>query len=162
MAGRNLRYEGRQPVDVQDKIEREIAINASIERVWDLVSEPGWWIGDGDRSGQRRERQGDLEVVEDPKYGRFPVRLEAAEPRHYVSYRWASTFPGEEPHNGNSTLVEFWLTEHGNGTRVRVVESGFASLAASEDAIRQSVAGNVDGWAQQFGILRAEAEQVVV
>ncbi|MGI9002113.1 MAG: hypothetical protein ACR2GH_10630 [Pseudonocardia sp.] len=34
-----------------DRIEREILINTPLDRVWDLVSEPGWWIGDGDRSG---------------------------------------------------------------------------------------------------------------
>ena len=30
-----------------DRIEREIHVDAPIERVFALVSEPGWWIEDG-------------------------------------------------------------------------------------------------------------------
>lgn len=31
---------------MQDSIERNITIAAPIERVWDLVTEPGWWVPD--------------------------------------------------------------------------------------------------------------------
>ncbi|MFD9663074.1 hypothetical protein ACFWAY_15825 [Rhodococcus sp. NPDC059968] len=36
------------PDSSQDRIEREIQIDAPIERVFRLVSEPGWFIGDGE------------------------------------------------------------------------------------------------------------------
>jgi hypothetical protein len=36
--------------EIVDRIEREIVIDATVARVWQLVSEPGWWIGDGDRT----------------------------------------------------------------------------------------------------------------
>jgi uncharacterized protein YndB with AHSA1/START domain len=29
---------------MQDTIERSITISAPLERVWDLVTEPGWWV----------------------------------------------------------------------------------------------------------------------
>ena len=32
---------------IPDTIEREILINAPMERVWALVSEPGWFINAG-------------------------------------------------------------------------------------------------------------------
>ena len=143
-----------------DKIEREITIDAPVERVWALVAEPGWWIGDGDRSGQTRTREGDLEIVEDPRYGRFPIRVETVEEPRYVSYRCAfpGEFPGEAPREGNSTLVEFWLAERDGGTVLRVVETGFASLPVSEEARIRHVEGNIEGWTMQLDIARKHAE----
>lgn len=144
----------------QDRIEREIVIDAPVERVWSLVTEPGWWIGEGEDSGKVRRHEDGLDVI-DGRHGRFPVRVETVEPRTYVAYRWASGFPGEIPAEGNSTLVEFWLTEQGSGTLVRVAESGFASLAVSDDVRDRSVEGNTKGWTQQCELLRTRAERVV-
>ncbi|MGX1777048.1 SRPBCC domain-containing protein [Nocardia brasiliensis] len=141
-----------------DKIEHEVDINAPVARVWELVTEPGWWVGDGDRSGQSRSRDGDFEVIEDPKYGRFPVRVETVEPQDYASYRWASAFPGATPGAGTATLVEFRLAEHGGGTRVRVIESGFAALDLPEEERAKRVDDNRGGWKMQLDVLKANAE----
>lgn len=159
-----LELKERLDMDVQDKVEREITINAPIERVWELVSEPGWWISDdaGDRSGQRRWREGDLEIIEDARYGRFPVLTVASEPPRYVSFRGAMSRPGEEPmlNEGNSTLVEFWLTEQDGGTLLRVVESGFAAIAAAAGDEKPffTPEENSKGWEQELGILKSLAE----
>ncbi|WP_194832799.1 SRPBCC domain-containing protein [Nocardia sp. XZ_19_369] len=141
-----------------DKIEHEVDINASVARVWELVTDPGWWVGDGDRSGQSRRREGDFEVIEDPKYGRFPVRVETVQPQDYVSYRWASAFPGAMPGDGNSTLVEFRLAERDGGTRVRVIESGFAALPLPDDERAKRAEENKGGWKMQLDVLKANAE----
>ncbi|MEV6561676.1 SRPBCC family protein [Nocardia sp. NPDC051756] len=141
-----------------DKIEHEVDIDASVARVWELVTDPGWWVGDGDRSGQSRSRDGDFEVIEDPKYGKFPVRVETMEPPNYISYRWASSFPGATPGDGNSTLVEFRLTERDGGTRLRVTESGFATLDLPEDDRAKRYEDNVGGWKMQLDVLKANAE----
>lgn len=140
---------------VQDKIEREIVINAPVQRVWELVSEPGWWIGDGDRSAQRRWKEGDLDVIEDPKYGRFPLRTVAAEPPTYVSFRWVPGIPEDGAEPGPTTLVEFWVLERDGGTVVRVVESGFAAVPNPDDAIK----GNTEGWIFQLDVLKSTAER---
>ena len=34
-------------LDPLDRIDRTIDIDASAERVWDLVTRPGWWINEG-------------------------------------------------------------------------------------------------------------------
>ncbi len=149
---------------VADSIERSITINAPIERVWPLVSVAGWWIGDGDVSGQKRYRDGDLDVVEDPRYGTFRLRLEGSEPDRYVCFRWiGGGADGEGDRAGGSTLVEFWLSElHGGETVVRVVESGFAGLPGTDDDRRRSIDGNTAGWRQQMDILKQRAEHVPV
>jgi uncharacterized protein YndB with AHSA1/START domain len=143
-----------------DRIEREIMIHAPIARVWELVTEPGWWIGDGDRSGQQVRLEGNVAVVNDPRFGRFPVRVEDVRPQRYASFRWASGYPGDEPREGNSTLIEFWLSERDGGTQLRLVESGFASLEAPDDGKTRAVAGNIEGWRQQLDVLKGSAERV--
>jgi len=145
-------------MDSSDRIEREIAIDAPVSRVWSLVNDPGWWVGDGDRSHQLRRQERDLEIVDDPRYGQFPIKVESVEPQRYVSYRWASGFPGQDPVEGNSTLVEFWLSDQDGRTLLRVVESGFASLAISPDEQADALNGNIKGWAQQLEIAQRWAE----
>lgn len=151
---------------VQDRIERDITVNAPIERVWPLVSEAGWWIGDGDISQQKRYTEGELKVVEDPKYGTFRLRPMGSEPLRYVAYRWIPEPATDEdgpPVEDSGTLVEFWLSElSGGATLVRVVESGFSSLPGSDEDRRRSIEGNTEGWRQQLDILRARAEHVAV
>ncbi len=124
-----------------------------------LVSEPGWWIGDGDPSNRVVSREGDLVVVAYPPYGRFPVLPVASDPPHYVSYR-GSDDPGQTPAEGNSTLVEFFLTEEQGGTLLRVVESGFASLYPSAERRAAAVEDNVEGWEMQLGFAKRDVERV--
>lgn len=70
-----------------------------------------------------------------------------------------SSFAGEEPKGGNSTLVEFTLTSKDGGTLLRVVESGFSHLVGPEQERRKFFDGNVHGWEMQMEVLRKRAEQ---
>ena len=72
------------------------------------------------------------------EHGASRGRVVAVEPPTRFAYRWAPFKDpgGEEPVEGNSTLVEFTLQPEGDGTRLRVVESGFASLATVGRAAR--------------------------
>ncbi|MFI1172905.1 SRPBCC domain-containing protein [Streptomyces melanogenes] len=143
----------------EDRIERETLIEASLERVWSLVAEPGFWVADKASLPGTVAREGETMVAKNPEYGDFPVRVEKVEPPTYLAYRWASAFPGEELREDNSTLVEFTLTPEGGGTRLRVVESGFAALAGSEELRGRAVKDNTGGWAQELDALRTRAEQ---
>lgn len=142
--------------DNEDRIEREILIEAPMERVWALVSEPGWWIGDGEHSGEIISRNGDLVVVDYPPYGRFSVLTVSTDAPRYVSYRSAES--DQRPGGGTSTLVEFFLTEQGVGTVLRVVESGYASLPLSAEERAAQIEDNIDGWEQQLGFAKRDAE----
>ncbi|WP_241769618.1 hypothetical protein [Rhodococcus opacus] len=111
----------------QDRIEREIQIDAPIERVFRLVSEPGWFIGDGEPGKTTTTREGDVFVVDFPPYGRFPILPVKSDAPHYVSFRGGDD-PAQPLVEGTSTLVEFFLSERDGGTLLRVVETGFAAL----------------------------------
>ncbi|WP_181347410.1 SRPBCC domain-containing protein [Thalassobacillus sp. CUG 92003] len=140
-----------------DHLEREIFIDASVKTVWELVSEPAWWVGDA--PGPDKVEGEGSRIVADTKYGKFPVLIEQEDSPHYLACRWASSFPGEEPREGNSTLVEFLLHETDEGTRLRLVESGFSSLAVSEDKQRKFFKENTKGWEHQLEVLRKRANQ---
>jgi uncharacterized protein YndB with AHSA1/START domain len=143
----------------EDRIERETLIAAPLERVWTLVAQPGFWVADPASLPGTVAKEGESMVARNAEYGDFPVRVEKIEPPTYLAYRWASAFPGEELREDNSTLVEFTLTQEGDQTRLRVVESGFAALAASEELRAQAVKDNTGGWPQVLDALKTRAEQ---
>jgi uncharacterized protein YndB with AHSA1/START domain len=150
---------------VHDRIERETFIKAPIERVWALITEAqhlGRWFGDA--GAEVDLRPGGAMVVRWAEHGASRGRVVAVEPHTRFSYRWApfKDPAGEEPDEGNSTLVEFTLQPEGDATRLRVVESGFASLATSEEQRARNHEGNTEGWEHETDELRAYAEKVAI
>ncbi len=145
-----------------DQIERETVIHAPVERVWSLITEAehlGRWFGDAGAEVDLRPG-GAMVLRWSDSVSRG--RVVAVEPQTRFSYRWAPfTDPaGEEPAEGNSTLVEFTLQPEGDGTRLRVVESGFATLATSDDQRARNVESNTTGWRLETDELRQYAEKV--
>jgi uncharacterized protein YndB with AHSA1/START domain len=150
---------------VPDQIERETFIEAPVERVWTLITEAehvGRWFGDA--GAEIELRPGGAMVLRWTEYGTSRGRVVAVDPHTRFSYRWAPFKDpgGEEPVEGNSTLVEFTLAPEGDGTRLRVVESGFASLATSDERRAANVEGNTEGWRIELDELREYAGKVAV
>ena len=148
-----------------DTIERETTIEAPVERVWDLLTQAhhvGQWFGDAGAEIDLRE--GGEMIVLWREHGSARARIEAVEPNTRFAYRWApfKDPAGEEPVEGNSTLVEFTLAPDGDGTRLRVVESGFAALATSEEQRAENHAGNTTGWGLELADLAEYAGKVAV
>ncbi|MFD3332746.1 SRPBCC domain-containing protein [Streptomyces sp. NPDC058700] len=143
----------------EDRIERETLIDAPLERVWTLVAQPGFWVADEASVAGTVAREGESMLARNSVHGDFPVRVEKVEPPTYVAYRWASAYSGQELTDDNTTLVEFTLTEEGGGTRLRVVESGFAALPGSEELRTQAVRDNSGGWPQVLDAFKKRAEQ---
>lgn len=142
----------------QDRIEREIQIDAPIERVFRLVSEPGWFIGDGEPGKTTTTREGDVFVVDFPPYGRFPILLVKSDAPHYVSFRGGDD-PAQPLVEGTSTLVEFFLSERDGGTLLRVVETGFAALYPNAERRAAAYEGNIAGWEMQLAFAKRHAER---
>jgi uncharacterized protein YndB with AHSA1/START domain len=144
-----------------DRIDREISIAAPVDRVWAVLTEPehvGSWFGQGSPA-EVDLRPGGTMVLDHGEYGIFRTRIEKVDPPHYLAYRWASAYPGEAATDTNSTLVEFTLTPDGEGTRLTLSESGFASLSIPPE--RVSTAGydsHSAGWTEVLGNLSTYAE----
>ena len=142
----------------EDRIERETLIAAPMERVFSLVAQPGFWVGDDTGLADVTAKEGESMIAKNAEHGDFPVRVEKVEAPTYLAYRWVSAYPGEELREENSTLVEFTLTQEGDKTRLRVVESGFAALPGTEELRESVVADHATGWEQCFGTLKKRAE----
>jgi len=144
---------------VPEQIEREIVIEAPVERIWAMLTEAEliqqWFAFDG---ATIDPRPGGALVMTWQEHGTYHARIERIEPRRLFSYRWAR-LPDEQPGAGNSTLVEFTLTPEGSGARLRVVESGFAELDLPESEQAEWAAENVQGWSGGFASLKEHAER---
>jgi uncharacterized protein YndB with AHSA1/START domain len=77
------------------------------------------------------------------------MRVERVEEPRVFGFTWhIYGLPDDDPRR---TYVEFTLEPVAAGTRLTVVESGFAQL--SDDAHRKAYDGNTDGWAKELGEL---------
>ena len=140
---------------VPDSIEREVLVDAPIERVWQVLTQrehiAQWYAFDG---AEVDLRPGGSVVFSWKEHGRFYGTVENVDEPHRFSYRLASMAPGEHPHAGNTTLVEFTMTRMGGRTRERVVESGFARLNGSDTARAVHAANSRQGWSGGFAAMQ--------
>ena len=132
---------------ITDQIERETVINAPVERVWELITEAehlGRWFGNAGAEIDLRPG-GEVTLTWDG-HGTSHGRVEVVEPPHSFAFRWMRADELGEFREDNSTLVEFSLHAEGDGTRLRVVESGFPGLDASDDDKTRYAEENREGW----------------
>ena len=77
------------------------------------------------------------------------MRVERVEEPTVFGFTWhIYGLPADDPRR---TYVEFTLEPAGAGTRLTVVESGFAQLA--DDAYSKAYGGNTEGWSSELGEL---------
>lgn len=141
-------------------IERVIQINAPIEVVWDVVTNPKHivnWFADEATIDLRPGGAGTLNFRE---YNNLaPLHVETVDPPNLYSYRWSQP-EGEEPTAENSMLVEFVLSEEQGVTTLRLIESGFATNNWSEERNREYFDGHSNGWDHFLGRLASYAPSV--
>ena len=147
---------------MNDKIETETLINASIDRVWDAV-------GDHRRFGEWFKVVLDQPFVAGQKstghithkgyeHVRWSADIVAVEPPRRLAFRWHpyAIEEGRDYSGEPTTLVEIVLEPSGEATRLRIVESGFDALPATrrDEAFRM----NASGWDQQMVNVKAYVE----
>jgi uncharacterized protein YndB with AHSA1/START domain len=136
---------------IPDTIERELVLPYPIERVWTAITDPAElakWFGD---SAEVDLRPGGAAMFGWSQYNaRGPAVVETVDPPRRFAFWWISG-QGDtvEPHN--RTLVDFTLEPADGGTRLRLVESGFAALADGET----KRSDNSEGWTMELGELEA-------
>jgi uncharacterized protein YndB with AHSA1/START domain len=157
-----MRAPGRDPeekiVTTADRVEREILIEAPVEVVWDVITQPDqisqWWA-DSAEIDLRPGGEGTMVWGERATTHALTVRIavELVERPHRFSFRWLHP-EGVTAHAGNSALVEFSLTAEDQGTRLRVVESGLLGMGWSQEQIATYRAEHGAGWTVHLGNLR--------
>ena len=130
-------------------IEREVYVDAAPEVVFDVVSSPDhleqWWPDDA-RYEPTPGSVGEL-AFGDPDGGGKVVAFTVVDvvPPRMFSFRW--THPaGETATEGNSLLVTFVLSPAGDGTLLRMTETGFRELGWEAAVLEEQYADHVHGW----------------
>lgn len=147
---------------VADSIEREVRVEAPIETVWAIVTEPehiGIWLADSAEIDLRPG--GELAI----KFGETATAVgtvETVEAPNLFAFRWVTPEEGLDPNRreGWFTRVEFRLTAAGDATMLRLTESGFASLAGTEDQAAWLADRHTGGWGTFMDQLAAHATGV--
>jgi uncharacterized protein YndB with AHSA1/START domain len=133
---------------VPNSVQREILIDAPVEVVWSVVTEPehiGRWLSD---SAEIDLRPGGDVLLKWDQLGTASGKVERLERPRVFSFSWVTPEPDRDPsaREGCFTLVEFLLRAEGDGTLLRVVESGFASLDGTEQYNADLAAKHTSGW----------------
>ena len=147
---------------MNDRIEKEIEIAAPVSRVWRALTdhrEFGAWF--------RVDLEGPFEVghvargrITHPGYEHvvWQARIEAIEPEHTFAFSWRpyAIDPDVDYSAEPMTRVEFTLSPTAAGTRLRLVESGFAGIPEGRRA--EAFRMNDNGWTQQVQNIRRHVE----
>jgi uncharacterized protein YndB with AHSA1/START domain len=132
-----------------DRVESEITIAASPERIWEVLTKPeaiGTWFGTGKPMAIDLRPGGEM-VLDHGANGTYrTVFVEVEAPRR-LSFRWAEGYPGVLATDTSSTLVEFTITRLSEReTLLSVAESGFAELVVPEGRQWISFESHSRGW----------------
>jgi uncharacterized protein YndB with AHSA1/START domain len=132
---------------MDDRIERELRIDAPIERVWQVITDPAYvarWFGD---RAEIDLRPGGAAVFGWTEYGDGHAVVERVEPPREFAFRWAREHDIPFEQAATTTLVEFSLAPEERGTRLRLVESGFTDETHQKE--------NSGGWDAELADLVA-------
>jgi uncharacterized protein YndB with AHSA1/START domain len=128
-----------------ESIERDVLIDAPPQTVWAVITLPEHVAGWFSDAAHIDLRPGGEVTLTWEGHGTAHGRVEVVEPPRLFAFRWLRAGHGEFRED-NSTLVEFSLDAEGDGTRLRVVESGFRGLDASDDDTATYAEENRRGW----------------
>jgi len=140
-----------------DQIERTIELAQPPERVWTAITTAeglAAWFGDRAEIDLRPGGAGRLTWTDQGHVK--DLRVERVDEPHVFGFTWGiDGLPDDDPRR---TYVEFVLEAVGPGTRLQVVETGFAQLGPDEH--RAAHGGNTKGWAWELGELAAHLDPV--
>lgn len=144
--------------DVPDEIIRSIHIDATARTVWDIVSEPGWFINDGAYREHEVIIEGDVSRVIDPVHGEFSIRTDELDPPRRAVFRWLGGEAGDSE-DAPANTVEFTIEPEGDGVLLTVREHGFADISQDAAKRRQWFEDNTKGWIEELDLARELAER---
>jgi uncharacterized protein YndB with AHSA1/START domain len=144
---------------MEERIEKKIEIAVPVSRVWKALTDSKqfgeWFLVKMD--GPFVARQPICGQITHPGYEhvRIEIFIKEITPETYFSYTWHpfAVDKGTDYSDELPTLVEFFLEPNGDGTLLKVTESGFENVPAERRA--EAFRRNDGGWAQQMKNIEA-------
>jgi len=151
-----------------DRIDKTILLHATLERVWDAISDSqqfGTWFGvkfdrpfaQGARvTGRIAPTAVDKEIArhQEPHAGKvFEFLVDWIEPTTRICFRWHpfAVEPDVDYSSEPTTLIVFDLREAAGGTLLTISETGFDQIPLARRA--KALAANDGGWTMQTKLL---------
>ena len=133
-----------------DRIERTVDLAHPRQAVWNALTTAeglGTWFGNEGASIELRPGgPAQMKWTDGPT---VKMRVERVEEPAVFGFTWQiNGLPDDDPRR---TYVEFTLEAAGDGTRLTVVETGFAQLPA--EVYQTEYDSHVDGWLKELGEL---------
>jgi uncharacterized protein YndB with AHSA1/START domain len=132
-----------------DRIERTVELAHPPKKVWAALTTAeglGTWFGHQATIDLRPGGTGQMTWNSGDK---AEMRIERVDEPTIFGFTWhIYGLPAEDPRR---TYVEFTLEPVDTGTRLTVVESGFAQLP--DEDYRKAFSSNTEGWASELGEL---------
>ena len=161
-------------VEVADRIEKKVVLNASRARVWKALTDAaefgGWFGVRFDRPfspgavlrGVVVPTTVDAEIAkhQEPFAGiSLEIAIDRIEPQRLFSFRWHPYVvePGADDSTVPTTLVVFELEEAPGGILLTVTESGFDRVGLDRRA--KAFAENEEGWRMQMMLIQKHLAQ---
>ena len=135
---------------IPDRIERTIDLAQPPQRVWEALTSAeglGGWFGDHATVDLRPG--GTASVEWDDEEYKATLTISVVEPPTRFAWTWA--IQGLLATDPRRTYVEFTLVPTGGGTRLTVVESGFAQRP--DELLDTAYRGNTEGWRKELAEL---------
>ena len=134
-----------------DRVEKQIVLQAPRWKVWQALTDAtqfAAWFG-VEVEGEFSPGAQVWAVSSHPGYeGRFEMHLLEMVTGRRFSWQWHPGVPGRDYSAEPMTLVVFELEDEGEGTLLKVVESGFDALPAGRRVPVRDL--NERGWAAQL------------
>jgi uncharacterized protein YndB with AHSA1/START domain len=140
-------------VGFPDRIERTVELKQGVETVWEALTTAeglGGWFGS---KAEVDLREGGEAHVEWEQFdnAKATLAIKVVERPTRFAYTWSiEGLPADDPRR---TYVEFTLEPTDTGTRLTVVETGFAQLP--EERYLAAYEGNSKGWISELDELVA-------
>jgi uncharacterized protein YndB with AHSA1/START domain len=149
------------PAVVDDEtyaITRVVLIRAHRAAVWEAITTPELmteWFGQ--KAEFEKMEVGATGTLGWDGYGDFPVEIVEVDEPNTFAFRWGQE--SEPISDETSTLVRFTLDDEPDGTRLTLVETGFNSVAGSDEHRRKRADENRQGWNEELDELVAFLEK---
>jgi uncharacterized protein YndB with AHSA1/START domain len=144
-------------------IERDIEVDAPPHVVFEVISRPEhmreWWPDDA-RFEPVAGAPGELVWRDEESGTTTTVALAVVEvdPPKRFSFRWCFSDPDR---SGHSLLVTFDLTPTGEGTRIRMTETGFREMGWEIAVLEEQFREHESGWDHYIPVLGTYLAQLV-